>query len=73
MIKEINNKGENMKRNVGKADRIIRALLGIGIIAAGVYFQSWWGAIGLIPLLTAAIGWCPLYVLPGISSYKKQG
>jgi len=60
-----------MKCNVGKTDRIIRLILGVGIIAAGVYFQSWWGAIGLIPIFTAAIGWCPIYVPFGISSCKK--
>jgi len=60
-----------MKCNMGKTDRIVRAIVGTGIIAAGVYFQSWLGAIGLIPLFTAAIGWCPAYVPFGISSCKK--
>ncbi|GBE03541.1 hypothetical protein BMS3Abin09_00458 [bacterium BMS3Abin09] len=60
-----------MKCNVGKTDRIIRVILGVVIIGAGVYFQSWWGAIGIIPLATAAIGWCPLYLPFGITSCKK--
>ncbi|MBC8384449.1 MAG: DUF2892 domain-containing protein [Candidatus Cloacimonetes bacterium] len=60
-----------MKCNVGKSDRIVRVILGIGIIAGGFYFQSWWGAIGAIPVFTAAIGWCPVYLLFGISSCKK--
>jgi len=60
-----------MKCNVGKADKIIRLILGAGIIAAGVYFQSWWGAIGAVPILTALIGWCPAYVPFGISTSGK--
>lgn len=57
-----------MKRNVGTADRIIRAVLGIAAIGAGVYFGSWWGAIGIVLLFTAAIGWCPAYLPFGLSS-----
>ena len=57
-----------MTRNVGSADRVIRVVLGFVMIGAGLYFGSWWGAIGLIPLLTATIRWCPLYALLGISS-----
>jgi len=60
-----------MKCNVGKTDKIIRLILGAGIIAAGVYFQSWWGAIGAVPILTALIGWCPAYIPFGISTSGK--
>ena len=42
----------------------------IGLIAWGVAAQNWWGAIGIIPLFTAAIGWCPAYLPFGISSCK---
>jgi phosphate/sulfate permease len=61
-----------MKQNVGTLERIIRAIIGIAIIAAGVYYQSWWGAIGAIPLLTAIIGWCPPYALLGLSTAKNK-
>ena len=61
-----------MTCNVGKTDRIIRVILGVVIIAAGVYYQSWWGAIGVIPLFTAAIGWCPVYLPFGISTSCKD-
>jgi len=61
-----------MQCNTGKPDRVVRAILGAGIIAAGVYYQSWWGIIGAIPLLTAAVGWCPAYSLLGISSCKQK-
>ena len=61
-----------MLKNVGKADRIIRLLLGIAILAAGWVYQSWWGLIGLIPLGTAAISYCPPYHLLGISTRGKS-
>ncbi|MCB1645543.1 MAG: DUF2892 domain-containing protein [Pseudomonadales bacterium] len=57
-----------MKQNVGGADRIIRIIVGLAVIAAGVWFQSWWGAVGLVPLGTALVGWCPPYALLGIST-----
>lgn len=60
-----------MKCNVGKTDRIVRVILGVGIIAGGFCLKSWWGAIGLVPIITAAIGWCPAYIPFGISSCKK--
>jgi sulfite exporter TauE/SafE len=60
-----------MKCNVGKTDRMFRFMLGIVIIAAGLYYQSWWGVIGIIPLLTGALRWCPPYLLLGINTDKK--
>ncbi|MCB0166669.1 MAG: DUF2892 domain-containing protein, partial [Anaerolineae bacterium] len=39
-----------MKCNVGSIDRIIRVVLGLVIMALGFYFNSWLGAIGIIPL-----------------------
>ncbi len=50
---------------------MVRVVLGVGIIAIGIYFKSWWGAIGVVPLFTAAMGWCPAYVPFGISSCRK--
>ena len=60
-----------MECNVGKTDRIIRVIVGAGIIAIGVYLKSWWAVIGVIPIITAAIGWCPAYLPFGISSCKR--
>ena len=57
-----------MKRNIGNVDRIIRVVIGLVLVALGIYFNSWWGVIGLIPLITAAIGWCPLYAPFGLST-----
>jgi hypothetical protein len=41
------------------------------MIAAGLYYQSWWGAVGAVPLVTAMLGWCPAYLPFGISSCKS--
>ncbi len=61
-----------MNANIGSADRIIRIVLGVLIIGIGIYFKSWWGAIGIIPLATALIRWCPLYLPFGISTCRKS-
>ncbi len=61
-----------MTKNEGKTDRSIRIILGLIIVLLGVYFQTWWGLIGLIPILTSLIGWCPLYSIFGISSCKVK-
>ena len=61
-----------MKQNIGKTDRIIRVLIGLIVIAVGAYFKSWWGAIGLLPIFTAALGYCGLYTLFGISTCKVK-
>lgn len=61
-----------MKNNVGAIDRVIRVIVGLAIIAAGVIYHSWWGAIGAIPILTAIVGWCPPYAMLGINTRKKE-
>ena len=52
-----------MKYNVGTLDRAIRFVLGAVVIAAGFYYQSWWGAVGLLLLVTGFVAWCPAYVV----------
>ena len=61
-----------MKRNVGSIDRVLRGVIGIVILIVGVMLQSWWGGLGLIPLITAIVGWCPPYALFGISTCKLK-
>jgi len=61
-----------MTINMGRADKTIRIILGLVIIAAGIYFKSWWGAIGIIPVATSALSWCPVYVPFGLSTCKKE-
>jgi hypothetical protein len=50
-----------MKSNVGVADKIVRLVLGLVIAAAGFYFESWWGLLAIIPLITGLFSFCPLY------------
>jgi hypothetical protein len=50
---------------------MIRIIAGVAIIAAGFYYQSWWGAVGIVPLLTGALRWCPPYQLFNISTVEK--
>jgi hypothetical protein len=57
-----------MKSNVGGLDRGIRIVAGLAILAAGLYFKSWWGLVGLVPLATGTLRWCPAYLPLGIST-----
>jgi hypothetical protein len=60
-----------VKHNVGTMDRVIRVLLGLGLLGAVFVVEGgarWLGLIGLIPLLTGIVGACPLYTLFGLSS-----
>ena len=62
-----------MEKNVGSVDKGIRIVAGVGIIAAGVVYGSWWGAIGLLPIATVLLSWCPAYALLGIKTCKTKG
>ncbi|MCK7503445.1 MAG: DUF2892 domain-containing protein [Desulfobacterales bacterium] len=61
-----------MKCNVGGTDRIIRIILGVVIILAGVYFKSWWGAVGILLIVTGLIRFCPAYIPFGFSTCKPD-
>lgn len=62
-----------MTANVGGIDRIARIAAGIAIIILGGVYQSWWGAVGLVPLATGLFRWCGLYPLLGISTCQVTG
>jgi hypothetical protein len=56
-----------LAKNVGSIDRILRIIVGLGLISlVFVGPQTPWGWIGVVPLLTAFISFCPLYTLIGI-------
>jgi hypothetical protein len=58
-----------MKSNVGSIDRVIRVVLGLGLLSAVFWLQGsvrWFGLIGLVPLFTAIFSFCPLYTVLGI-------
>ena len=55
--------------NAGTVDRALRAVLGLGLIAiVFVGPKTPWGWLGIIPLATAVLGWCPAYTLLGINT-----
>ena len=60
-----------MKTNVGTIDRFLRVIIGLGILGAGFYFKNWLGLIGIVPLLTAFVGFCPAYLPFGLSTCAK--
>ncbi len=57
-----------MKANVGGFDRVLRALVGLSLLGAGLYFKSWWGLVGLVPLFTAIFRFCPAYLPIGLNT-----
>lgn len=61
-----------MKKNMGTIDRFVRIVIGIALITYGVLNQSWIGFIGLVPILTAFVRFCPLYTIIGISTCKVE-
>ena len=64
-----------MKLNVGGIDRVIRIVAGLGLVGWGAMGGPVWDWIGVVPLATGAIGWCPPYALLGFSTceVKKPG
>ena len=64
-----------MKTNVGSIDRLVRILLGIVLLALIFVVEGnarWLGLVGLVPLITAFIGWCPAYALMGASTCPRK-
>ena len=64
-----------MKQNVGNVDRWIRIVLGVVLLSLLVFLSGpirWIGLIGLIPLVTGIVNFCPIYALFGISTKKDQ-
>ncbi len=62
-----------MVKNMGSVDRAIRLVLGLALISlvfAGP--KTVWGWIGVIPLATALVGWCPLYSLIGVKTCRTS-
>jgi hypothetical protein len=63
-----------MKTNIGNVERGVRIVAGLGLTSlAFVGPQNLWFLLGLIPLATGLIGWCPPYALLGINTNKSCG
>ena len=67
-----------MKTNMGPIDRAVRVVLGLILIAFAIPIGvpatewGWIGWIGIVPILTALVGFCPLYALLGISTSEQK-
>ncbi len=62
-----------MKSNVGGIDRILRIVVGALLVLLAASGQvGAWGWIGLLPLATGLVGWCPPYGLLGINTCKNR-
>ncbi|MDP3277151.1 MAG: DUF2892 domain-containing protein [Deltaproteobacteria bacterium] len=58
-----------MKTNEASWDRIVRVVLGLALLSLTVVGpHTWWGLVGLVPLLTGLVGFCPLYRVFGMST-----
>lgn len=65
-----------MKPNVGGFDKVLRVVVGIVLLSLIFVLEGnarWFGLIGLVPLLTAAMGYCPLYSILGIRTCPVSG
>jgi hypothetical protein len=63
-----------MHANVGPVDRVVRIVLGLAILSLWFVLEEptrWWALVGLVPLATALLGWCPAYRLLGLSTRGK--
>lgn len=62
-----------MNKNIGGIERVIRVVAGLVILSLTVIGpQTLWGLLGIVPLATGLIGWCPPYAMLGISTCKKD-
>ena len=60
-----------MKKNVGNIDRFIRIILGLALIGFAIVTNSWWGFVGIVPILTAVMSYCPVYGLLKVSTRTR--
>ena len=60
-----------MKTNVGGIDRVLRIVVGLALIGWTFLGGPVWAWIGVLPLVTALVGFCPVYPLLGLSTAKK--
>lgn len=62
-----------MKPNVGNIERIVRIAAGLILVGlAATNTVGWWGWLGLAPLATGLLGWCPPYAMLGISTCRAK-
>ena len=62
-----------MTQNIGNVEKVIRIIIGAALLVWGFLLSdpiNYWGAIGIVPLITALIGYCPAWSLIGINTNK---
>lgn len=65
-----------MTNNVGSIDKVLRIVVGIALLSMLLLVEGsakWFGLIGIVPLGTALMGWCPLYTVLGVSTCADKG
>ncbi|MGB0748271.1 MAG: YgaP family membrane protein [Magnetospiraceae bacterium] len=63
----------NLDDNMGIIDRALRMVVGLILISLAFFGpKTWFGLVGLIPLVTAFVGFCPLYKMIGLSTLKAE-
>jgi len=62
-----------MNKNIGTIDKVLRIVAGAGLVSI-VFIgpQTPWGWVGMIPILTAFVSFCPLYTVLSLSTIKKD-
>jgi uncharacterized membrane protein YfcA len=62
-----------MTKNIGSTDRILRIIVGVALIAATLTGAiGVWGWVGVVPLATAIMGWCPPYAILGFNTCSTK-
>ncbi len=64
-----------MEKNIGSVDKAIRIIVGVALLSLLFLVEGnarWWGLIGIGPILTVVLGWCPGYSLIGVSTCKPK-
>jgi hypothetical protein len=64
-----------MQVNVGSTDKVVRVVIGLALLSLLFLLEGkarWFGLIGLVPLLTAFTGFCPLYTLLGMNTCPRK-
>jgi hypothetical protein len=60
-----------MQQNIHNYERIVRGVVGLGLISLAFWGpQSYWFLVGVVPLTTAILGWCPPYQMLGINTCR---
>lgn len=65
-----------MQKNVGSLDKAVRIIIGAGLLSLLFVLEppmKYVGFVGLVPLLTVLMGWCPLYTVLGVNTCRAKG